>query len=90
MSSEKTIMEHVFIPIAVLTTPKDGTVRTRRWWICNPEQEAVLFVKMRYGSLMPQCNRDERVSEKLRSRLYPDLKLVYIETAFLGPFGDCT
>lgn len=43
------------------------------WWIVDPNQ-GLLMIKLGRDSVT-QCNRDEKVAEYLRNRLYPDLEI---------------
>ena len=74
-----------YVPVDVLTTPREGDCMVARWWVVHPTK-GVLFSSpgksMRHWA--PQCNRNRAVSEMIRASLYPDCELLRIEVAYPG------
>lgn len=75
----------VKVPLFEVETPEDGkTVITNSWWITV--DGCVLGFKV-YGKtsrqpLMPQCNKDKEVAERIQKVVYPDSTLIHIPVAY--------
>jgi hypothetical protein len=73
------------VSLEELKKPKDGQVLVDRWWVADGDQ--VIFWKMG-GDLSPQCNRNLAIAKDLQRKLYPEMGVVLVAVAFLGPRRD--
>lgn len=67
-----------FVSLEELTTPASGTVLVNHYWSVHPTKGVIFY--MRYS---PQCNSDERITNKLQPKLYPWAEVQLIPTAYI-------
>jgi hypothetical protein len=79
---EKLKNKMTFIPVDVVTKPKDGVfiIRTNYYWsvIEHNGQECIML----YCGSSPQCNSQLDIVESINERLYP-AKIVQLPVVFL-------
>lgn len=71
------------VPLEKLKTPKAGRLCYGPSWWTVTDDNCVLF----YKRFSPQCNADRRCAESIRDRLYPGLRVEFVEMAFIE--HDC-
>jgi hypothetical protein len=71
------------VDIADAATPRDGVFRVivDAWWIVKDEKI------MMYRGFSPQCNRDRKLAESVRKKLYPECELRQLPAVYV-PWKD--
>lgn len=76
----------IAVPVETLAAPRDGEALTNRWWVVRDGK--ALFWRYGKGSgWSPQCNHNQRVTDRLVERLYPDAASLFVPVAFVGPWN---
>lgn len=75
------------VPIGALSTPRDGSVMTDRWWVVR-DGRALFWRGKGMRGWSPQCNHDRRLPEQLVRKLHPGATVEFIHAAFVGHWDD--
>lgn len=65
-------------------TPREGSVMVNRYWVVDDDG---LYWWQPVGSRhmwAPQCNPDQRITESLRDKLYPDARVGFLDVVYVG------
>jgi hypothetical protein len=67
------------LPVAYITTPRDGAVvMLNRWWVVDDEGAYL------YGRTSWQCNSDPRLVARLVADMYPGARAEFIPVAYVN------
>jgi hypothetical protein len=78
-----TLIDFVFVPIEKATTPPAGLIEhlKDRWWLYI-EGKGVAYYRDKRGNRFPQCSGDKRITESLRTRLFPEAEVRFFPSIF--------
>lgn len=76
----------IYVPKETAILPRTGECIIDHWWVIHPERGLVFFVpSLRHSDMpAPQCNLDQRVTDRLCKQLYSNCHVEQISIVFMA------
>lgn len=76
----------IYVPKETAILPRTGECIIDHWWIIHPERGLVFFVpSLRHSDMpAPQCNLDQRVTDRLCKQLYGNCHVEQLSIVFMA------